>query len=157
MAAVRSLEVLGALSRATDLADAAEADPCAGLPDEGTEDDPALEVFCGRTAELGPEEAIEWARLADRTACDHDPRIRPIGSAGMRMRSQEVRLARTDGFNQSHRSTTATLFCTAIAVDDVRFAVVERQNPMGTYLGANAAPHTVFFIQHQCYNVIQIS
>jgi PmbA protein len=110
---VRSL-----VSRARELADAAEADPCAGLPDEGTEDDPELEVFCARTAEFSPDEAIERARLADRVACDHDPRIRPIGSAGMRVRSQEFRLARTDGFDRSHRSTSATLFCAPIAVDD---------------------------------------
>lgn len=106
------------VSRARELADAAEADPCAGLPDEGTDDDPALAVFCARTAELSPEEAIERARSADRVACDHDPRIRPIGSAGMRVQSREVRLARSDGFNRSHRSTSATIFCAPLAVDD---------------------------------------
>jgi PmbA protein len=108
---VRSL-----VERARDLADAAEPDPCAGLPESVVEDDPDLELSCPRTAAFTAEEAVERAREADRAACAHDPQIRPIGSAGARIRAREVRIARSDGFDRSYRSTSASIHCIAIAV-----------------------------------------
>jgi PmbA protein len=105
------------VDRARELADAAEADPCTGLPEETAKDDPSLEVFCPETAALTPDEAIERARATDRAACGYDPRIRPIGFAGLGAETCEVRLGRSDGFDRSYRFTSSTLFCVSIAED----------------------------------------
>jgi PmbA protein len=108
---VRSL-----VERARDLADAAEPDPCAGLPESVIDDNPDLDLHCPRTAGLTADEAVERAREADRAACAHDSQVRPIGSAGVRIRARDVRIARSDGFDRSYRSTSASAHCIAIAV-----------------------------------------
>jgi PmbA protein len=109
--------VRGLAVRARELADAAEADPCVGLPEQAAEDDPSLEVYCARTAAITPEEAIDSARAADTAACDQDPRIEPLGPATVRVRSREIRLLRSDGFDRGHRETSALLSCSPVAVD----------------------------------------
>lgn len=109
--------IAGLVERARDLAEAAEEDPCTGPPDDVATDDPALDLDCPRTASLEPEEALERARTADRAACAADPRVQPIGLAGVRTSVRHVRLVRWDGFDRSFRSTAATAHCVAIAED----------------------------------------
>lgn len=103
------------VSRARDLADAAEPDPCIGLPVISLGDGVLPDLYCERTASLTRDEAIERALAADRAACGHDPKIQPLGSAAVRVRAREVRLTRSDGFDQSYRSTSATASCVALA------------------------------------------
>jgi PmbA protein len=105
------------VERTDALAEAAEPDPCAGPPRDVGGADGLTDLFCSRTAALTAEEALARARAADRAAVAEDSRIRPIGSATLRVRAREVRLARSDGFEGSYRATSAATLCVAVAIE----------------------------------------
>ncbi len=105
--------------RAVTLARVGEADPFAGLPDEGGQLKTAaeLEVFDPAIVDLPTDRKIEMARQTEAAAREADPRVTSVEGTSFSSTVGTNSLANSGGWSRQYRFTSAALSTRALCKD----------------------------------------
>ncbi|HXE31470.1 MAG TPA: metallopeptidase TldD-related protein [Terriglobales bacterium] len=108
------------IASALAIAENASSDPFAGLPAPEEQGSAAadLELYSERAAAVTPDQAIAWAREAERAALDCDPRLGNSDGGSFDAGESTRILANSNGFLGAVRGSSCSLAAVPIATQD---------------------------------------